>query len=256
MIIFLYSLSDLSVTILFSTMIALIFAAAPFLRMWLMGQISEIHSEIARTTMTTVTGFTGAVLAFSLVQAQGNLRSVEKTVAAEALQLNQMDRLVESFGDKAASIRNAIHAYAVSVVTQEWPKLSEHSRSPQTDDLFRALSQEVLALQPTPGRDTVIFSDLIKSLDQLAESRQDLVSASDLGLPPIFWEVIMFLTLLLVAFCAFLETERALYLGGLGAGLGLLIALVCIFDQPFLGNVSVTPDPIVRMLHVTSTRLG
>ena len=37
-------------------------------------------------------------------------------------------------------------------------------------------------------------------------------------------------------------------LGGLGAGLALLIALVFIFDQPFLGDVSVTPDAIVKAL--------
>jgi hypothetical protein len=255
MITFLYSLSDLNAVALFGTVIALMFAGAPLLRIRVLGQVSEAHSEIARTTMTTVTGFTGVVLAFSLVQAQANLRSIEKTVATEAVQLNQMDRLLTSYGDpNVAEIRAVVRAYAGSVVTDEWPRLSEHSGSSHTGDLFRVLSQQVLAIRPTSGHENVIYGDLVKILDQLAESREELLDASDLGLPPIFWEVITFLTLLLVTFCAFVEPQRAVFLGGLGAGLGVLIGLVVVFDQPFLGKGSLTPDPIVRVLHIISTR--
>src|SRR5215469_13176484 len=108
MITFLYSLSDLSVTILFSVVVAAVFVTAPLLRTRLFGATSEARSEIARSTMTTITGFTGAVLAFSLVQAQGNLRNVEKDVATEAMQLEQLDRLLLSYGDAdIAAIRAA-----------------------------------------------------------------------------------------------------------------------------------------------------
>jgi hypothetical protein len=81
---------------------------------------------------------------------------------------------------------------------------------------------------------------------------------TDLGLPPIYWEVIGFLLALLVGFAAFVEPRRGrvLSLGGLGAGLALLVTLVFIFDQPFLGNVSVRPDPIVKALQIMHARLN
>ena len=257
MISFLYSLPDLGVAILLGFLVALAFVAAPLLRARLFGRVSEANSEIARTTMTTITGFTGVVLAFSLVQAQGNLRNTEKTVASEAVQLNQMDRLLTSYGDaKVAAIREAVHAYAESVVTDEWPKLSEHGSSQRTADLLHKLSQLILAIQPTPGRENVIYADLVKITDQLVESREDRLTAADLGLPPIFWEVIAFLLVLLVGFAAFVEPQRgrAISLGGLGIGLALLITLVFIFDQPFLGDMSVTPEPIVKALRVMRAR--
>jgi hypothetical protein len=47
-----------------------------------------------------VTGFTGLVLAFSLVQAQGNLRNLEAQVNAEAHDLAQLDRLLVRYGDQ------------------------------------------------------------------------------------------------------------------------------------------------------------
>jgi Protein of unknown function (DUF4239) len=257
MIAFLYSLPDLAVAILLGGAVAVIFAAAPLLRLRLFGHVSEANSEIARTSMTTITGFTGVVLAFSLVQAQGNLRTAEKTVAGEAQQLNQMDRLLIGYGNaKVAAIRETVHVYAESIVTDEWPKLSEHSSSQRTADIFHALSQSILAIQPTPGRENVIYSDLVKITDQLAESRGNRLTETDLGLPPIFWQVIVFLMVLLVGFAAFVEPHRgrAMSLGGLGIGLALLITLVFIFDQPFLGDVSVTPDPIEKVLHVMRAR--
>jgi hypothetical protein len=255
MVVFIYSLSDLNLTILFTSMAALAFTAAPLLRVHLLGHVSEATSETARTTMTMITGFTGAVLAFSLVQAQGNLRSVERIVAAEAMQLDQADRLLTSYGDaNVAAIREAVRAYAQSIVSDEWPKLSEHDDSQSTADLFRSLSRQILAIQPTPGRGTVIYSDLVRIADQLAESRQERLQATDLGLPPIFWGAISILMVLLVIYAAFVEPRRAISLGGVGAGLALLISLVFIFDQPFLGQVSATPDPVVKTLQVIGAR--
>src|SRR5207342_1176546 len=112
-----------------------------------------------------------------------------------------------------------VRAYAQSIVSDEWPKLSEHDNSQPTADLFRALSRQILAIQPTPGRGTVIYGDLVRIADQLAESRQERLEATNLGLPPIFWWVISFLLLLLVIYSAFVEPRRAISLGGLGAGL-------------------------------------
>ena len=78
--------------------------------------------------------------------------SVQQTVSSEAMQLNQMDRLLVLYGDaKVSAIREALHAYAESIVADEWPKLSVHSSCQRTAGLFDTLSQRILAIQPTPG---------------------------------------------------------------------------------------------------------
>src|SRR5579863_6599220 len=129
------------------------------------------------------------------------------------MQLSQVDRLLISYGDAtAASIRETVHIYTESIVADEWPKLSQHSSSQRTADLFRSLSQQILTIRPMSGREIVIYGDLVKIVDQLAESRQERLTATDLGLPPIYWEVIGFLMALLVAFAAFVEPQRAVSL--------------------------------------------
>jgi Protein of unknown function (DUF4239) len=201
----LYNLSDVSIALLFSAIIALVFVVSPLLRERLFGEISDSTSDFVRATMTPITGFTGVVLAFSLVQAQGNLRNVERTVAIEAMQLNQVDRLLISYGPDLGAVRQTARDYAQSVVSDEWPRLSNHSSSDRSAELFRSLSQEVLSIQPTVTRENVIYGDLVKMIDQLAESREDRLAASDIGLPSIFWEVIGSLVVLLIGFCGVCE---------------------------------------------------
>ena len=253
MITFLYSLSDLAIAGLFSLMVALVFMTSPLLRHKLFGEVSDSVSDFARATMTPITGFTGVVLAFSLVQAQGNLRSVQKTVNMEALQLNQLDRLAISYGPDLTAVRQTARDYAQSVVSDEWPRLRQHSYSPR-DRSYSACSQRVLSIQPTVARENIIYGDLVRMTDQLAESREERLASSDLALPPIFWDVIGSLTILLIIFAGFVNARHAMSLGGLGAGVALLISLVFIFDQPFLGDLSVKPTAIVNVIQIMNAR--
>jgi len=94
----------------------------------------------------------------------------------------------------------------------------------------------------------------VRMTDQLAESREQRLAESDLALPPIFWEVIGSLTILLIIFAGFVNTRHAMSLGGLGAGVALLISLVFIFDQPFLGDSSVKPTAIVNVIQIMNAR--
>ena len=62
------------------------------------------------------------------------------------------------------------------------------------------------------------------------------------------------LTILLIIFAGFVNARHAMSLGGLGAGVALLISLVVIFDQPFLGDSSVKPTAIVKAIQMMNTR--
>jgi len=69
--------------------------------------------DTTRNAFTVVIGFTGLVLAFSLVQAQINLRNLEAQVGTEAHNLAQMDRFLVRFGDpQNAVLRASLRDYA------------------------------------------------------------------------------------------------------------------------------------------------
>jgi hypothetical protein len=248
-----YDIPNIGVTLLFGIAGACLLAGAPFLREKVLRiRVPSAYSEATDKALAVVISFTGVVLAFLLVQATGNLRNLETQVATEAHNIEQMDRLFLRSGDPAISaLRGALRDYANSIVRDEWPELRKGRSSEQTTALFRPISRGTFAIEPPPGRQSLIYAEILKKVDELSAEREArIVAATKLELPSIFWETIIGLLTILLLLATFSECTfgRAVALGCQGFGLALLVALVFIFDEPFKGQTSVSPEPIATVL--------
>lgn len=247
-----YDLPNIGIGLLFGLSGACLLAGAPFLREKLLRiRVPSTHSEATDKALGVVIGFTGLVLAFSLVQATNNLRNLETQAGVEGHNINQLDRLLLRYGDPATSaLREALRDYANSIVWYEWPELGKHRQSEQTTALFRPISTGILAIEPPPGRQSLIYAEMLKKVDDIAADRKARLVATTLELPTIFWQTIFGLLVIVVLLATFSEATfgRAVALGCQGFGLALLVALVFIFDEPFKGQTSVSSDPIVRVI--------
>ena len=255
----LYSLPDVGIALLFGTVGAGLLAGAPFLREKLLRiQVPSDVSEDSLSAFGLVFGVMGLVLAFSLVQANTNLRNLETQVGTEAHNLAQMDRLLVRYGDpRNDAIRISLRDYANSIVTDEWPQLRQGRASDRTAVLFAPISRAILAIDPAPGRQSLIFAEMLKKADEIAADRKSrLVAATDIELPWIFWNTIIALLLILFLLATFSKATlgRAVAFAGQGLGLALLMALVFILDEPFKGETSVSPRPIVKAIAEMQTR--
>jgi hypothetical protein len=256
----LYSLPDFGIALLLGMVGACLLAGVPFLREKLLRiQVPAGHSEAANNALGVVIGFTGVVLAFSLVQAHTNLRNLEAQVGTEAHNLAQLDRLLVRYGDPGSgAMRLSVRDYANSIVKDEWPELRKGRPSARTAALFRPISRSVLAIDPPPGRQSLIYAEMLKKkADEIAADRKArVVAATKLELPWIFWETIIALLATLLLLAAFSEATfgRAVALGAQGFALALLVALVFIYDEPFKGQSSVSSDPIVTVVAEMQTR--
>ena len=134
----LYSLPDVGIALLLGAIGACLLAGVPFLREKLLRiQVPGDQSEAAHNALSVVIGFTGVVLAFSLVQAHSNLRNLEAQVGTEAHNLAQLDRLLVRYGDPGSgAIRTSLRDYANSIVRDEWPELRKGRPSARTAALF------------------------------------------------------------------------------------------------------------------------
>jgi Protein of unknown function (DUF4239) len=246
----LHNLPNVVIALLFGLVGAGLAGGAPFFREKLLRiKVSASHSEAARSALDIVIYLTGLVLAFSFIRAQSDLRNLEAQVGTEAHNLAQMDRLLLRYGDPGnGSIRGSLHDYADSIAKDEWPELRKGRSSQRTREFFRPISRGILAMEPGPGRQSLIYAELLKKADELAADRDArVVAASLLKLPSVFWLILTFLLSTLLVLAVFTEAApgQATALCGLGFGIGLLVALVFIFDEPFKGQVSVSPKPII-----------
>jgi hypothetical protein len=119
--------------------------------------------------------------------------------------------------------------------------------------LILAFSLVQEQLDPEPGRQSLIYPEMLKKIDELTLARETrLVAAINIRLAPIFWESIVFLLLILLILAALSEStfslSAALALGCQGFAVTLLVALVFAFDRPFTGRTSVSPQPITKVI--------
>jgi Protein of unknown function (DUF4239) len=251
----LYNLPNWCIALLFGLTGAGLFAGVLFLRVKLLRiQITSDHARAAHDALAVVIGFAALILAFSLVQEQTNFRNLEAQVGTEANNLAQLDRLLIRYGSLGNdALRLSLRKYANSIVNDEWPQLSKSRVSGRTTRLLRELSQDVSAVDPEPGRQSLIYTEMLKKIDELTLARESrLVAAINIRLAPIFWETIVFLLLILLILAALSESTlslgSAVALGCQGFAVTLLVALVFVFDRPFRGRTSLSPQPITKVI--------
>jgi hypothetical protein len=256
---YLHQLPDIVILPTVVTVVVACAMAAPFLgRTLLRLTPSKTRDEAAFDGYKVIMAMVGVVLAFSLVQVNGNLRSVETMVAREASAFASVDRTLLRFGSPAAeATRPLLEAYGQSRIREEWPGLARAERHQGTDERYNTLSRVARAIEPASGRQQAMYAELLKGLDDLAEARELVLQDAELELPLFFWIVTggFMLLAMILGLMTEAKLSRAVGLGGTAAGVGLLLAFVMIVDQPFKGETSVTPAQIQKTLNLNARRV-
>jgi hypothetical protein len=257
----LHKLSDAQILALVLTSLTLAMMAAPRLgRTLLRLPERKERDEAVANAFSAVVSMLGVVLAFSLVQANNTLREFQGKVTKEAVALEVLDRSLLTIGKPAfAELRPRLAAYGQSMVADEWPSLAGGGRSARTDDLFNTLAKGIHDLNPDDARQQTIYAELIRTLDELADLREELLAGADpetSGLPSFFWSTIV--GLIAVAFCLATMTVPALgrtvAVGAAAAAIAMLLSFVIIVDVPFEGETSVSSRPLQKALLVNAGR--
>jgi hypothetical protein len=257
----LHRLSDAQILAVVLVTITLAMMAAPRLgQMLLRLPERKERDEAVFGAFSAVVSMLGVVLALSLVQANNTLREFQGKVTKEAAALEVLDRALLRIGKPGfAELRRTLAAYGQSMVSDEWPKLQGGERSAMADDLYNALSKGVHDLSPDDARQQTVYAQLIKTLDELGDLREELLAGADpvtSGLPAFFWYTI--LGLIAVAFCLATFTiptlGRTVAVGSAAAAISLLLAFVIIVDVPFEGETSVSARPLQKALAINALR--
>lgn len=254
----LYTYPDEFVVAVFSLLAASSVFVAAMLR-WCFCRLSPPQSvddlkktdEFILAVRVTLFSVCGLVLAFSLVAVFSTYNRAEAAAAAEATMINNMDRLMIRFGDpRVAELRQSLHAYAESIVEDEWPLLQHGVGSEQTTQLFVPISRGVIAVEPASARQSMIYAEMIKKADDLAEAREARLESTATGLAPVFWLMvtIIFVAQMLLTVCVDLSVLRIFAFAVQLAVFGALLSVVFIFDMPFNGQTAVSPTAFVKVI--------
>lgn len=234
--------------------------ASPFLGRLLGLKEDKKRDEASFDAFKAVMAMAGVVLAFSLVQAESNLRADQAMVGREASAMMITDRVLQRMGaEETRQARPLLKAFIESQVKQDWPSLvASAGRSAATDRAYTALSKAVRSFEPQNKRQEIMYAELIKAMDDMSDAREVLVQDSTLRLPPFFWVMALSFVGLGLALGVLCEASitRASALGGTAAGIGLLLSFVVIVDEPFHGETSIKPKAIENVLILNGRRIN
>lgn len=254
----LHHLPDLAILSMVVFVVTGLVMIAPFVGRWGLRLRQDANrSSAALDAFKAVMAMTGVVLAFALVQANANLNAISGLVAKEGAALSTADRvLLRSGNPQLAALRPSLAAYGQSIVDEEWPALAEADRSEATDDAYNALSKQARSVSPADARQQAMYAELLKSLDDLADLREQRIAESEADLPDFFWITALGLlgVGLVLALLAADTLATSVSLGATAAAIALLMSFVIIVDQPFEGDTSVKPREILKALALDARR--
>jgi hypothetical protein len=218
---------------------------------------TEETVKIAQSLFALLGATIGMFIGFLLNQAQSNFQAASALVAAEASQINNLDRLLLRFGDAySLEIRGKLKLYIESIIQNEWPELRVEQGSQQTHLLWRTISQMLFKLEPVTPKQIAIYSDILDVAENVSESREIRIDRSTQKLPAIFWISILFIFIAISSITSLVmpgnELNFAITVFPIiyGSMLGLLI----IFDQPFKGSTSVKSTALKKVFASIETR--
>lgn len=256
----LYSLSNMQlITVVCTSLIALFLLATFAFRKILPFRFSKEDINFVIQTQTTLFSVCSLILAFSLVQVEGNLRKVAAQISQEATQINDFDRLLlasNAFNLPMTDARKLLINYVESITTSEWQAISDGKETDLVNPNFAELSKLLMSKHTQSDKNSAAYSEILKQLGSLADARDTRIELAGLALPKIFWGTILVALVITVTVSALLAISKikTFIMGFQVFVLGLLLSVVYINDKPFKGETSVNPNAIKKTISIMHTR--
>jgi hypothetical protein len=173
----------------------------------------------------------------------------DETANVVALYRN-ISELPDPYRDKAKS---AMRHYIDLVVNTEWPQ-QRTGRVPSIGGVGLDMLAAVLYAVPIDNaQDELIVGTALTQYNSLAEARRHRLATVDDGLPSSLWTVIILGVLinLVITWLFVIRNRRLDILMNVlvSAALGSVLAFTIAMDNPYRGELSVSPDPLIIALN-------
>lgn len=210
----------------------------------------ENNSAISLYAQTISVAY-GILIGLVAVACWDNFIAVKNLISEETASIGIFYRLSYGISDPSAvALRAAVIEYLEAIVMQDWEALAVGDACDAGFGYVNDLREKLMNLRLSSSKEEAIYQKLLDTYEDLTKSRQTrLNSAIDLGVPAVFWFVILLGGLCTTVMNSFIkfpsETTRAMMLIIYSSVLGLMYFLIAVIDNPFRGEVHVSSAPYV-----------
>ena len=200
----------------------------------------------------------GLFIAFVSVQVWGDSQAASAAVMREASALRAALVLAASFpGEPEANLRALVHEHITQAVTREWPMMAQQTATLSlTPRPLAEAMRATLALSPNTAGQQIAQREIVSALQSALEARRQRILISEAHVGLIKWAC-----LFLQASCAFAviaivhsgnRAAARLTLAIFATGVAAAVLLILAHDEPFTGEISVLPQPLLQVMPETA----
>ncbi|MHC1559600.1 bestrophin-like domain [Actinomycetospora sp. C-140] len=212
------------------------------------------HNDVTGYVIAIVGVIYAVLLAFVVIVSWQQFSQAADLVGQEASALRGLYRETVPFPpDARGRIEADVELYARAVIAQEWPAMARgEPGDPAAAAALDRIADHLAALPadtPVSQEYVGVEADRFAELVSFRSQRLDYVGQ---GLPGVLWVALVFGGVVTIGFAMVFglrsTTLHLLMTGSLAAVIGVLLFVCVAIDQPFVGDVAVSPAPLVRFL--------
>ena len=196
----------------------------------------------------------GLFVVFTAAQVWSDSDRASTAVSQEATALRSVLVLAASFpGEPENKLRSLVREYVQQAATVEWPMMARRAASlnAPSSPLIQAL-QLVLSLKTAGSGQEIAQREIVSSLERALDSRRHRILVSRVEVNMVKWSCLLLQAVCALVAIAFVHCDDPLAglvsLALFATGIAASILLIAAHDRPFIGQISISPQPLLQIL--------
>lgn len=194
----------------------------------------------------------GILVGLIAVAAYQNYGTVGDIVSKEASSLASLYRDLHGYPQPLRRrLQEGLRDYTRYEIERDWPQQQQGLVPLEGTHRIAQFMDELLSFQPDRPGEQVVHAESLRQLNTYMSLRQNRLESVTEGIPEVLWWVVAIGALITMLLVAMLDMEIHVHLilgAALSMFLGLIIYLIAAMDNPFRGQVSVSPEPFQIVL--------
>jgi hypothetical protein len=196
----------------------------------------------------------GLFVAFTAAQAWSDSDHASVAVSQEASALRTALVLAASFpGEPEAKFHDLIATYAHETATVEWPMMA-HRTAPLnvTPRSLQEALQLVLSLMATNPGQQAAQREITSAIEAALDGRRQRIMVSRAEVDAVKWSCLYLQAICALPAIALVHCDdrlaSLLAMGLFATGVFASVLLIAAHDRPFVGQITVTPEPLLQII--------
>jgi len=217
----------------------------PFLRQFIKN--TRGANDVVGYILSCFCVFYGLLLGLIAVTAYQNSSDTSANVTREAAALSALYEDVSRYPDPyGQNLAWLLRDYTRYVIKYAWP-LQRRGIIPVEGTIrAQAFEEKLLDFEPQTSAQEILHAEALRQFNNFLEARRMRLFSVNTCIPSVMWYVVILgavLTMVMVWLFDMKLLAHMLLGGMLAAYLGTMIFLIAAMDNPFRGEVSVSPEP-------------